>query len=72
MKSIALTQNKDKQFVINYSEGVILREDSEIAFAKHNLLCFGRLDRNLTKDPLLRRGSASSVFENRELYSTSQ
>ena len=70
MDNIALTQDKDKIFRITYKDGKLVRERSEISFAKHNLFCFGRLDRNLTINPTLRRGFAGSVMENREMYST--
>ena len=71
METVALIQDNEGKFNLNYSEGVLVREDSEISFTKHNLLCFGRLDNNLTKNPTLRNGSASAVLESRLIYSTS-
>lgn len=69
MTAIALTQDRNGQFEFTYANGAMVRESSELSFAKHNLFCFGRLNINLTINPLLRRGSIGSALENRELYS---
>jgi hypothetical protein len=71
MQAIALIQDKNGSFNIKYKEGLLVREESEVSFAQHNLLCFGRLDQNFTQNPLLRKGSALSVLEGRLIYSTS-
>lgn len=70
MNSIALQQDKNGQFGLVYKEGMLAREASEISFAKHNLLCKGRLNKNLTINPKLRSGSLGSALETFELYST--
>lgn len=70
MNSIALQQDKNGQFSLNYKNGMLVREANEVSFAKHNLLCQGRLNKNLTINPKLRSGSLGSTLENFELYST--
>lgn len=69
MTSIALEQDSNGRFGVVFENGVLKRESNEISCAKHNLFCFGRLNRNLTKNPTLRRGDLSNILVNRELYS---
>lgn len=70
MNDIALIQDKEGKFSVRYKDGDFVMESSEISFAKHNLLCFGRLNRNLTINPKLRKGDLGSFLENNELFST--
>lgn len=67
--SIALVSDSNGKFNFEYKDGILVREKSENSFAKHNIYCFGRLDPNLTVDPLLRKGFSGSVFESRQMYS---
>jgi hypothetical protein len=65
---IALEQ-KDGEFGVVYENGMLKQEDQNISWVKHNLLCFGRADRNLTVNPTLRKGSLGEFLEGRKLYS---
>lgn len=69
-EAIAFTQDKDGKFGITFKDGKIVKEPNEVSFAKHNLLCFGRLNKNLTKNQQLRQGCVGSILEGRNLYST--
>ena len=69
-QAIAFDKNKEGVFDISYENGKLKREDNSLAFLKANLYCFGRLDPNLTVDPLLRKGSAISALESSEAFST--
>ena len=69
-QAIAFDKNQEGVFDISYENGKLKREDNSLAFLKANLYCFGRLDPNLTVDPLLRKGSAISALESSEAFST--
>ena len=69
-QAISLKSDGEKGYCLSYENGKLVREMAEISFAKHNILCFGRLNRNLTKNPKLRRGSVVDFLESRSLYST--
>jgi len=71
MTSIALNQDSTGRFNISYENGALKREADELSCAKHNLFCFDRLNKNLTKNPKLRRGDLGSFLEGRDLYSKS-
>lgn len=71
MKStVALLQDKTGTFQFQYENGRLKTESIDLSYAKHNLLCFGRLNKNLTINPLLRRGFMGKILENRNFYST--
>ena len=67
---IALEQ-KDNVFGLVYENGMLKQEDQNVSWIKHNLLCFGRADKNLTVNPTLRKGSLGEFLEGRKLYSNS-
>jgi len=70
MDCIALEQNEKGEFTISYENGMLKREKSELSWAKHNLLCFGRLSKILTKNPRKRNGDIGNFLENNNFYST--
>lgn len=69
MDCVALEQNNNGEFTISYEKGILKREKAEVSFAKHNLLCFGRLNKIFTKNPRARRGDIGNFLENANLYS---
>lgn len=71
MNAIAINKNIDQEFDISFENGSIVRELKEESFLKHNLLCFGRLNNNSTKDPTVRIGDLISFFEDSEIFSIS-
>jgi hypothetical protein len=70
MELIALEQNKNGEFTISYENGKLKREKAELSWAKHNLLCFGRLNKLLTKNPRKRNGDIGNFLEGTNFYST--
>jgi len=70
IQTIEFNKNQEGSFDISYENGQLKREDNSLSFLKANLYCFGRLDPNLTVDPLLRKGSAISALETSEMFST--
>ena len=64
-------EEKDGLFSVSYENGLLKQEDQDIAWVKHNLLCFGRADSNLTANPILRKGCLGEFLEGRKLYSNS-
>lgn len=66
---IAFTQ-KNGEFTIEFENGKIKRGAPEQSYALHNLLCFGRLDKNLTINPIKRRGWSGSSAYVREFFSS--
>lgn len=69
--NIALIKNEEGYYNLKYKNGTLVTEDPEMSYIKHNLLCFGRLNRNFTEVNNNRLGSAISSLEGREMYSTS-
>lgn len=69
MDCISLQQNSQGKFTISYENGQLKREKSEISWAKHNLFCFGRLNRLFTKNRKARRGDIGNFLEGSDLYS---
>lgn len=69
MEVVALNKDKNGQFTISYENGKLKREQAELSFAKHNLLCFGRGNKNIAKNPTLRRGAIGDFLEGSPLYS---
>lgn len=70
MNCIALEQDENGEFAIAYENGCLKRELSELSWAKHNLLCFGRLNRLLTRNPRKRNGDLGNFLESSNFYST--
>lgn len=69
MDCVALEQNSDGKFIISYENGKLKRERGELSWAKHNLFCFGRLNRLFTTNRKARRGDIGNFLENSNLYS---
>lgn len=70
MDCVALEQDKDGRFSISYENGALKREKAELSWAKHNLLCFGRISSIFTnKNPRSRRGDIGNFLEKKSLYS---
>lgn len=70
MNTIALIQDSNGEFGIKFENKTFVEESIEMSIAKHNLLCFGRLNKNTTTNPLMRRGSVLSVLNGNEVFST--
>lgn len=66
---IAFTQ-KNGEFTIEFENGRIKRGSAEQSYALHNLLCFSRLDGNLTVNQTKRLGWAGASAYAREFFST--
>jgi len=66
---VAFTQ-KDGEFTIEFENGKIKRGIAEQSYALHNLLCFSRLDANLTIDQTKRLGWAGAAAYSREFFSS--
>lgn len=69
MNTIAISKTINGDFDISFENGSFVEELSEESFAKHILLCFGRLNENATVNPLIRNGDLASYFEDEELFS---
>lgn len=69
MNTVALLQDSNGEFGLKFENGTIVEEPVEVSFAKHNLFCFGRLNKNATKNPLLRRGSILSFLTDKDVFS---
>ncbi len=70
MDCVAFEQNENGEYTISYENGQIKREKAELSWAKHNLLCFGRLNKILTKNPRKRSGDIGNFLESSNFYST--
>lgn len=66
---VAFTQ-KNGEFTIEFENGKIKRGTSEQSYALHNLLCFSRLDANLTVNQTKRLGWAGAAAYAKEFFST--
>jgi len=66
---IAFVQ-KDNKFTIEFENGKIKRGTCEQSYALHNLLCYGRLNKNLTVNQVKRMGWAGSTAYVREFFSS--
>lgn len=62
-------QQTDNGLGIVFENGKIKQESLEESYIKHNLLCFARIPKHITSDPLLRKGCSMSLIE--EVFSTS-
>ena len=62
-------EQKNGVFDISFSNGTIATEDNNISFAKHNLLCFGRINKDLTNSYENRAGTMADVFEADKFFS---
>jgi hypothetical protein len=69
-ENIAFIQ-KNGEFTIEFENGKIKRGAPAQSYALHNLLCYGRLNRNLTNSPTKRMGWSGSSAYIREFFSTS-
>lgn len=66
---IAFTQ-KDGEFTIEFEGGKIKRGTAEQSYALHNLLCFSRLNANLTTNQTKRLGWAGTAAYSKEFFSS--
>lgn len=66
---VAFTQ-KDGRFTIEFEDGQIKMGSANQSYALHNLLCFKRLERPLTKDQSKRLGWAGATTYTKEFFST--
>lgn len=66
---VAFTQ-KNGEFTIEFENGKIKRCAAEQSYALHNLLCFSRLDANLTVNQTKRLGWGGAAAYAKEFFST--
>jgi hypothetical protein len=66
---VAFTQ-KNGEFTIEFENGKMKRGSAEQSYALHNLLCFSRLDANLTVNQTKRLGWAGAAAYAKEFFST--
>lgn len=69
MDNVAINQNENGVYTISYENGMLKRENSSVSIAKHNLLCFGRLNKNLTKNQKGRLGDIGNYLESKPNFS---
>jgi len=62
-------QDNDGEWDIQIANGKIVKENIYESYLKHNLLCFGRGDKNIVELPEYRNGTLQSFLENREYFS---
>lgn len=66
----SLVKNNNKNyFDIEFKNGAIVKEDNNLSFAKHNLLCFGRAYKELIPTSYKQEGYIASYLEQRPIFS---
>jgi aminoglycoside N3'-acetyltransferase len=61
--------NENNEWDIEIQNGICVTEDKHQSFAKHNLLCFGRADKNIIGSQIKRNGYYGVSLSGIEMYS---
>lgn len=69
MKQCVFFDKKNGEFTVIAENGKLKKESSELSYVKHNLLCFGRADKNSIVEPLNRNGSTIEYNDQRAYFS---
>lgn len=69
MKQCVFFDKIDGKFCVKAEKGRLKKEDAELAYIKHNLLCFGRADQYLIPESANRNGHSGEYTDQQAKFS---
>ena len=66
----ALFEQENGEYTIKFENGKIKTTSPEYSLAQHNLLCYGRLNKNMTTNPKNRLGWSGAAAYAKAFFST--